>query len=263
MNLNLLNIIFVTFFGFYGDDTRYYNFDYKASPEISFNELVVDDSYSTEIIIDINYFLSISSSDFEDDTGYDSYLIDTSNEHFIFDDMTLYMYDNLTIYLEFYDFNMIYGVRDNISFIDIFYYTYFEIGLTLIDGTYIDQFREVYNVIHLDTNFTINDRVEIIDDTNFNIKFDYDFVGSYEDGYEVGYEDGYDNGFTNGEEYGYQQGANDLNNVFNGDWVGWLGSAVTGFFALEIFPNFTLGGVIGAIICVWIWLWILKVFAGG
>lgn len=43
----------------------------------------------------------------------------------------------------------------------------------------------------------------------------------------------------------------------------WLGTAVSGFLDLEIFPNFTLGGIFMTILAFMIVVWFLKLVAGG
>lgn len=43
----------------------------------------------------------------------------------------------------------------------------------------------------------------------------------------------------------------------------WLGTAVSGFLDLEIFPNFTLGGIFMTILAFTIVVWFLKLVAGG
>lgn len=61
---------------------------------------------------------------------------------------------------------------------------------------------------------------------------------------------GYMNGFGGGGE-------------FNGDYTSWMATAVGGFLDAEIFPNFTLGGVLGVLVALGLLVMFLKFFAGG
>lgn len=61
----------------------------------------------------------------------------------------------------------------------------------------------------------------------------------------------YNNGFANGD------------GGFTRDYSGWIANAVSGFTSLEIFPNFSIGGVLGAIVALCLLILFLKFFAGG
>lgn len=52
-------------------------------------------------------------------------------------------------------------------------------------------------------------------------------------------------------------------NEFKGDYVAWLSSAIGGFMDSEIFPNFTIGGMLGVIVAIPLAVWFLKLFSGG
>lgn len=45
--------------------------------------------------------------------------------------------------------------------------------------------------------------------------------------------------------------------------LNWLGNAISGIMNVEIFPNFSLGGLLSVIVMIPIILWILKLVAGG
>ena len=62
---------------------------------------------------------------------------------------------------------------------------------------------------------------------------------------------------------GYRIGMQNGNGEFSGDYGGWIATAVGGFMSLEIFPNFTLGGILGVAVAVGLLLMFLKFFAGG
>lgn len=47
------------------------------------------------------------------------------------------------------------------------------------------------------------------------------------------------------------------------DYAGWLGTAVGGFFDLEILEGFTLGGIFITVVAFACVIWFLKIFAGG
>ena len=51
--------------------------------------------------------------------------------------------------------------------------------------------------------------------------------------------------------------------VEDADYSSWLTKAVGGFLGFEIFPGFSMAGVLGVIIGFAIFIWFLKVFAGG
>lgn len=51
--------------------------------------------------------------------------------------------------------------------------------------------------------------------------------------------------------------------VEDADYSSWLTKAVGGFLGFEIFPGFSIAGVLGVIIGFAIFIWFLKVFAGG
>ena len=61
----------------------------------------------------------------------------------------------------------------------------------------------------------------------------------------------YNNGFVNGD------------GGFTRDYSGWLATAVSGFTSLQIFPNFSIGGVLGVIVALCLLILFLKFFAGG
>lgn len=50
---------------------------------------------------------------------------------------------------------------------------------------------------------------------------------------------------------------------YEGDYTGWLGTAVGGFLDFELFPGFTLGGMLGILISFSFIMLFLKFFAGG
>lgn len=52
-------------------------------------------------------------------------------------------------------------------------------------------------------------------------------------------------------------------NPIQRDYLDWLVGATKGFFDAEIFPGFSLGGILGIIVAVRVMLWILKMMAGG
>lgn len=61
--------------------------------------------------------------------------------------------------------------------------------------------------------------------------------------------------------YGYDKGFN--GGSFNKDYVGWIANSVGAFMSVQIFPNFTIGGIIGTIVAILISILFLKFFTGG
>lgn len=47
------------------------------------------------------------------------------------------------------------------------------------------------------------------------------------------------------------------------DYTGWVATAISGFFDTQIFPGFTLGGIVLMVLAFAIVIWMLKIFAGG
>lgn len=104
---------------------------------------------------------------------------------------------------------------------------------------------------------------------------DWFYSESYQDGYNAGlsegesvknYQKGYDEGYTRGEDKGYALGLADGASAQGGtfrDWSLWLVTATGSFFSFEIFPNFTIGGLLASIISIGVLLAFLKYFAGG
>lgn len=57
--------------------------------------------------------------------------------------------------------------------------------------------------------------------------------------------------------------ATDPRPEYNYNYTGWMSNMLTGIMDSEIFPGFSLGGLLGVIIICVLAIWILKLFAGG
>lgn len=79
--------------------------------------------------------------------------------------------------------------------------------------------------------------------------------------YNRGYVTGYDEGYDTGYDEGYQDGEDDA--LVNTSFVDFIVNAVGGFMDFEIFPNFSIGNVLGAFVAVIVAVILLRVFAGG
>lgn len=61
----------------------------------------------------------------------------------------------------------------------------------------------------------------------------------------------------------YRRGVANGDGEFSGDYGSWLSTAVGGFMSFEIFPNFSIGGILGVCVAVGLLMMFLKFFAGG
>lgn len=70
---------------------------------------------------------------------------------------------------------------------------------------------------------------------------------------------------TYSDYYGlaYRHGFSNGDGGFSGDYAAWLGTSVSGFMDLELFPNFSIGGVLSVIVAICLLLVFLKFFSGG
>lgn len=81
-------------------------------------------------------------------------------------------------------------------------------------------------------------------------------------GYSDGYNAGYDAGVDEGYEYGYEQGTAN-NQLVNNGMFSWIFDGIQGFMQFELFPNFSIGLVLSVICGASLFIWLLKLFAGG
>ena len=106
----------------------------------------------------------------------------------------------------------------------------------------------------------------------FSVTFRAAEIWSYEMGYQVGYDDGatyptdtaYQNGKTDGERIGYEKGYVDGKKDYQagGIWS-WFESAAIAlgsFLDIKIFPSFTIGNLIGALVGLTIIMFFIRAF---
>ena len=109
----------------------------------------------------------------------------------------------------------------------------------------------VFNVRFDDFDNVITDLKVSIDVLNAG------FIIEYDRGYNKGYNEGHDIGYNEG----YQKGED--NALTHTSFTDFLVYAVGGFMDFEIFPNFSIGNVFGALVAVVVAVILLRVFAGG
>lgn len=85
----------------------------------------------------------------------------------------------------------------------------------------------------------------------------------YNLGYIEGHENGYEAGYNVGVDEGFSQGAEAAGGEPIQKWGAFLITAVDGFLSFEIFPGFTLKGLLLACLVIPLALVFLKLFAGG
>lgn len=107
---------------------------------------------------------------------------------------------------------------------------------------------------------------------NFSVTFRAAEIWSYEHGYQVGFDDGstyptdtaYQNGKEDGEKIGYRNGYEDGKKDYQagGIWS-WFESAanvLASFLDIRLFPSFTIGNLVGAIVGLTIILFFVRAF---
>lgn len=104
------------------------------------------------------------------------------------------------------------------------------------------------------------------DNTIYNDELIDAYNKGYNKAYQTGYNEGYDVGYDEGSEISYDKGYADGVDNAPKEWgsVGqFLVNVLGAFTSAELFPGFTIGGVLGIIAGGLLLLMFLKMFAGG
>lgn len=107
--------------------------------------------------------------------------------------------------------------------------------------------------------------VEIGKNEGISVGYQNGLIEGREEGYANGYEAGSIDGYEEGYIMGYSDGAESALGD-NGEYTGFLFGlfhGVTSFFSAELFPGFSIGGLLSIVLAVPIVLAILKFIAGG
>lgn len=91
--------------------------------------------------------------------------------------------------------------------------------------------------------------------------YDYGFDRGLAEGYQSGFDDGRDEGFQQGYNDGYDIGYNDGFEAVGA--FDFIINGVEGFLSAELFPGFSFGILLMAVAGLGMFIWILKIFAGG